>query len=173
MSNGFARFRRRYQFGTTVACLVFVIGCHSRGTSSGAGETTTTRPDTSGGMSGMNAMSGGMAMDSSMSRMIDSMRAEMTRMTSETPEQMKSMISMHRQMAANILAQMNSEMRSMNMSGDAAWTALVDSVRQDLVRMPDLSGAQLRTFVTAHRTRMERLMSMHRDMMGKMSAPKK
>jgi len=121
----------------------------------------------------MNAMSGGMAMDSSMSRMIDSMRAEMTRMTSETPEQMKSMMSMHRQMAANILAQMNSEMRSMNMSGDAAWTALVDSVRQDLVRMPDLSGVQLRTFVTADRSRMERLMSMHRDMMGKMSAPKK
>jgi hypothetical protein len=82
---------------------------------------------------------------------------------------MKANLAAHRQMAANMLAQMNGEMRAMNMSADAAWTALVDSVRQDLVRLPDASGAQLKTLVAAHHARMERLMTIHRDMMSKMS----
>jgi hypothetical protein len=127
-----------------------------------------------GGMSGMGAMKGvGGMMDSSMMRMVDSMRISMTRMDAMSPAQMEAMMGAHRQMAANMLAQMNSEMRSMNMSPDAAWTALVDSVRQDLVRLPDVPSSQLKTFMAAHRARMDRLMTMHRDMMSKAAgAPK-
>ncbi len=39
-------------------------------------------------------------------------------------------------MAANMLAQFNREMSQMNMPDDPAWRATVDSLRQDLARMP-------------------------------------
>jgi len=35
---------------------------------------------------------------------------------------------MHREMAANLVAQMNSEMRGMKMTADARWAALMDFV---------------------------------------------
>ncbi|HWG32546.1 MAG TPA: hypothetical protein VN650_00165, partial [Gemmatimonadaceae bacterium] len=153
--------------------LALAGACQSRNANPRGGETTSTgattaaRTDTSGGMAGMpgirantaGATMGSMMIDSSMMKMMDSMRTGMTRMDAMSPEQMKAMMASHRQMAGNMLAQMNSEMRSMNMSADPAWTALVDSVRQDLVRMPDVSGPQLKTFMTAHHARMDRLMA--------------
>ena len=74
----------------------------------------------------------------------------------------------HRQAVANALAEMNREMRSMNMAGDAAWTALVDSLRQDLRTMPDLGAGELSAMMPAHRERAGRLARMHREMMGRM-----
>jgi hypothetical protein len=123
-------------------------------------------------MAAMPGMSGSMT-DSGMTRMMDSVRAEMTRMDALTPNQITSTMPAHRQVAGNMLAQMNSEMRSMNMAADPAWTALVDSVRQDLVRMPNVPGVQLKALMTAHRARMDRLMAMHRDMMGNTAGQKR
>ena len=71
-------------------------------------------------------------------------------------------------MTANLLSTFNSEMRSMNMQADAGWNALVDSLRQDLTRMPDLAASPLGQLMPAHRERVRRLMKMHADMMKKM-----
>lgn len=101
------------------------------------------------------------------SAMMDSMQGHMRMMMrGVTADQMKAMLPAHRQMVANMLSQLNSEMRKMNMSGDAKWTALTDSVRQDLKRMPDMSGADLRSFMPQHGARVMRLMDMHHSMMG-------
>jgi hypothetical protein len=101
------------------------------------------------------------------SAMMDSMQGHMRMMMQGvTANQMKAMLPAHRQMVANMLAQLNGEMRKMNMSGDAKWAALTDSVRQDLKRMPDMSGAELRSFMPQHGARVMRLMDMHRSMMG-------
>ena len=117
------------------------------------------------GMEGMKGMAGG---DSSamggMSTMAD-MQTQMDAMMKASPEQMKAMMPMHRQAAANMLAQMNAQMRSMNMPANAAWTATVDSVRQDLVRLPEQSAPQLKDALPAHHARMMRLMQMHGAMM--------
>ena len=43
-----------------------------------------------------------------------------------------------------------------------------DSVRRDLVRMPDMSAAELRSAMAAHGARVMRLMQMHRSMIGDM-----
>ena len=97
--------------------------------------TDTTRKDTAA-MSGMAGMMGGQ-----MAAMMDSVGMRIRMMDSMTATQMKDMLPMYRQMVANMLAQMNQEMRSMNMPADRAWTATIDSLRQDLVRMPDMSAA--------------------------------
>lgn len=125
---------------------------------------TAARQETAGGMAGMQGMSG-MMMDTAM---MDSMQVHMRMMDTMSADQIKAMLPMHRQMAANMLSRMNADMRSMNMTADAAWNATADSLRQDLARMPDLSAQELKAMMPAHRARMTRLMQMHRDMMGRM-----
>lgn len=109
------------------------------------------------GMSGMNGMNGMMGM-------MTEMNTHMQGMMKASGEQMKGMMPAHRQMTANMLAEMNAEMKKMNMSGDAGWNALADSVRQDLTHLPEMSARELADVMPAHQARMMRLMQMHQAM---------
>lgn len=109
------------------------------------------------GMEGMSGMQGG--------GMMEEMQAHMRSMRDVGGDSLKAMLPMHRQMAANMIAQMNREMRNTNMAADAGWTATVDSLRQDLVRMPEMGAHELQSFMPAHHARLERLMQMHGSMM--------
>ena len=73
----------------------------------------------------------------------------------------------HRQTVATMLSQMKGEMRRMYMGADAGWTALVDSVRQDLVTMPEQSVASLRSMMPAHTARIRQLGALHAGMMSR------
>ena len=129
---------------------------------SNAGDTAG-RADTTAGTAGMPAMPGMMG-----TATMDSMETHLRMMDTTRAEQLVVMLPAHRQMVANMLSRMNQEMRSMNMAADRGWTATVDSLRQDLVRMPEMSSTELREMMPAHHARMTRLMQMHRDMMGSM-----
>ena len=122
--------------------------------------------DTTGGMAGMKGMESGMG--GMMTGMMDSMQTHMRMMDTMTAARMKAMLPAHRQMAAKMLSGMSADMRGMNMTADAVWTATADSLRQDLVNMPEMSPAQLKSVMPAHHARMTRLTAMHRDMMAKM-----
>jgi len=98
---------------------------------------------------------------------MDSMEAHMRMMDGMSGEQIKAMLATHRQMLANMVSQMNQEMRSMNMSADPQWTATADSLRQDLVHMPDMSAAELKRAMPAHHARVTRLLQLHRAMQKK------
>ena len=123
----------------------------------------TLKPDT-----GMQEMQGPHIEAMMGSAMMDSMQAHMRMMDGVTSQQLKAMLPAHRQMAAKMLPQLDADMRRMNMQPDAAWKALTDSLRQDLIRMPEMNGSELRTAMDAHQARMMRLMKMHQTMMGKM-----
>ena len=126
--------------------------------------------DSAAGMSGMDGMAGMGGMVGMMgTAMMDSMHAHLGGMEKMSGSRMKEMLPMHRQMAANMLSRMNTEMRSMNMPADTGWNATVDSLRQDLIRMPEMGTRELETMMPAHHARMTRLMQMHRDMMGRMT----
>lgn len=116
-----------------------------------------------GDMAGMGGMAG-MQGDSTLQRM----QAHMATMMGMSADSMHAMMPAHRQMAANMIAQMSREMQEMNMAGDEAWTATVDSLRQDLILMPELSPQEMEAFMRAHQVRMNRIMEMHRSMMGNM-----
>lgn len=117
------------------------------------------------GMQGMNGGVGGMMGDGMMAQMQTHMRT----MQGAGADNMKAMLPTHRQMVANMLARMNGEMRQMHMATDAGWAATVDSLRQDLVRLPELSAAELRTTMPAHLKRVARLGEMHQQMMRDMT----
>lgn len=111
-------------------------------------------------MAEMHGMGGGSTMEK--------MQAHMRMMDGAGADSMKAMLPMHRQMVANMISQFDRDMRSMNMKSDAAWQATIDSVRQDNLRLPEMSAADLRSFMPAHGARVMRLMDMHRAMMGNM-----
>lgn len=119
------------------------------------------------GMAGMEGMRGGMAGMGSTQMMAD-MDVHMGTMRNMTADSMKAVVPMHRQMVANLIAQLEREMRDMNMTGDAAWNATLDSLRQDLRVMPELSAQALRDFMPAHSSRVRRVIEMHRSMMANM-----
>lgn len=102
------------------------------------------------------------------SRMMDSMQTHMRMMVGMSPDRMKAMVPVHRQMVANMLSSFDDSMRRMNMPSDPAWIALRDSIRQDLTHMPELSASQLRTLMPQHHGRLTRLMKMHENMTDKM-----
>jgi hypothetical protein len=64
-----------------------------------------------------------------------------------------------------MMDRMGADMRGMNMSGDAQWNALVDSVKADLADLPGLQGRELSARMKAHGERVERLIAMHEGMM--------
>jgi hypothetical protein len=70
-------------------------------------------------------------------------------------------------MMSQMLDGMGSDMRGMNMSAGQEWTALSDSVKQDLADLPGLQGQELSTRMRAHAGRVQRLIAAHEQMMSK------
>lgn len=122
---------------------------------------------TSGRTDSMAVMPGMALMTSD--RMMADIEAHMRAMRGAAPDSLRRALPAHRQMVANLMSQMNREMGDMNMTADAAWTALVDSVRADLTRMPELGAEELARMMNDHSGRVERLMRAHGDMMRSMS----
>jgi len=110
------------------------------------------------GMPGMSGMQSG--------AMMEQMQSHMQMMQGMGADSMKTMVPQHRQMVANMISQMNREMRGMNMANNEQWNATVDSVRQDLTQMPEMREQELQTFMPEHGVRVMRLMDMHRSMMS-------
>jgi hypothetical protein len=142
----------------TAAIAVLLPACRSRedaGASDSAADTAA--------MTGMAGMSGGQMM----SHMMDSMEVHMRMMDTASAPTMQAMMPMHHQMADSMISRMDEDMRRMNMATDSAWTATLDSLRQDMGRMSAMTASEMMAMMPAHRARMMRLMQMHRTMTGK------
>ena len=132
------------------------LGCTGRGTP-GQDTTMMGRMDT-GAMGGM-AMQG--------MQMMPGMRAHVDSMMGMSPERMRAMMATHQDLMSRMMDAMGSDMRGMNMPATPEWTALADSVRNDLADLPNLVGQALSDRMTAHADRVRRLLAMHEKMMGK------
>jgi hypothetical protein len=148
-------------------CLIFTLALAACGGADTAQEKAAAPPAAAPAPEGMRPGMEGMS-DTEGGGMMAEMQAHMRSMQGVGGDSLRAMLPMHRQMAANMIAQMNREMRDMNMAGDGGWTATVDSLRQDLIRMPEMGAPELESFMAAHRARLERLMQMHGAMMGGM-----
>jgi hypothetical protein len=122
-----------------------------------ASRPTTSAMDT-GGMQGISGSGVGR------SAMMAGMRAHMDSIAGMSPAQMSGMLPRHERMMSQMMDQMGSEMRQMNMSPSAEWTALTDSVKADLADLPGLSGQRLSARMKAHAERVRRLVTMHQGM---------
>jgi hypothetical protein len=160
---------RRSHWAVLVGVLT-LAGC------GGGGDRAERSPDTGGMMGKMDsgAMghmdSGGMAMGSMEMQgmqMMPQMRAHMDSMARMSPQQMQAMMAMHQEMMSRMMDGMGADMRNMKMSGTPEWTALADSVKQDLAELPNLKGQELAARMRGHADRVTRLLAMHEKMMAK------
>lgn len=148
---------------TAVLGVVLSVACSG---SAGDADTQAAPADTQhAAMADMPGMGGA---SSTVDRLMAVMDTALRRTEGATGDSLVSLLPSHRQTLANLISEMNAEMRGMSMTADAAWTSVVDSLRQDLVTLPELDGDELRQVMPAHRKRVERLMEMHRAMMRNM-----
>jgi hypothetical protein len=93
------------------------------------------------------------------------MQAHVDSMANMSPEQMTRVMARHERMMSQMMDRMGGEMRQMRMTEDPAWSALADSVRQDLAEVPSLNGKALSNRMQGHAARVRRLIGMHKKMM--------
>jgi hypothetical protein len=141
-----------------IAIALLVVSCRSEQET--PADTSSMMMDST--MKGMAGMHG----DSAMRDMMTRMQGHMGMMDTASAATIQAMHPMHRHMLDSVLTGMNDEMRRRNMASTPEWTALADSLRQDLDRMAGMSASEIPAFMRAHRERMMRLMQMQRTMMG-------
>jgi hypothetical protein len=107
----------------------------------------------------------GMSMQST--QLMLQMRSHMDSMMRASPQQMQGMMAMHELMMSQMMDAMGADMRGMNRSPSPEWSALTDSVKQDLAELPELKGQKLSARMPGHADRVNRLMAMHEQMMRK------
>ena len=144
-----------------------VVGALAVAGCSGGGDRTERVADSAGMMGHMDT--GGMGMGGMQMQgmpMMPQMRAHMDSMMRMSPQQMQAMMAMHQSMMSQMMGGMGSDMRGMNMSATPDWTALTDSVKEDLAELPDQKGQALSARMRDHADRVKRLIAMHEKMMG-------
>jgi hypothetical protein len=152
-----------------------LVGVLAVGGCNGGGDRAERAPDSAGTMGHMDSGEmghmdsgrmemGGMQMQGM--QMMPQMRAHMDSMSRMSPEQMQGMMARHEGMMAKMMDGMGADMRGMNMSATPEWTALTDSVKEDLAELPNLKGQALSARMRDHADRVKRLIAMHGQMMG-------
>jgi len=143
--------------------IVAAVGCKGKGQIAGGAQ-----PAGQQGVEGMKMDSMPMRGDHlgmAGSDLMPMMRAQMDSMMRVSPQQMSGLMAAHDQMMSQMMDRMGSDMRSMNMTGDATWNSLMDSVKADLADLPSLQGKDLSTRMKQHADRVRRLISIHEGMM--------
>jgi hypothetical protein len=151
---------------TMIVALLASAACNKPKEAPAAGSTSG-MPMDSGGMRGMTPDSGQMRGMSGMGSagMMPMMQAQMDSMMRMKPAQMSGMMATHERMMSQMMDQMGGQMRQMKMSATPGWSALMDSVKQDLAELPSLKGPALSARMRAHAARVQRLISSHQQMM--------
>jgi hypothetical protein len=97
--------------------------------------------------------------------MMPLMKAHIDSMMGMSPAQMSGMMAAHDRLMSQMMDRMGADMRRMNMSADAKWSSLMDSVRADLADLPGLEGKELSARMKTHTDRVQRLIAIHEGMM--------
>jgi hypothetical protein len=93
------------------------------------------------------------------------MQAHVDSMMKMSPDQMSGLMARHERMMSQMMDQMGGEMRQMKIADSPEWSALTDSVKQDLAELPSLNGQALSARMRAHAGRVQRLIAAHEQMM--------
>jgi hypothetical protein len=87
--------------------------------------------------------------------LIAEMRSHLGVLEAAGGDEMVPMIPGHRQRVEALVTQLGTQA-----GANARWTALADSVRQDLARMPGMTAADLEGLMDPHASRVRRLLTM-------------
>jgi hypothetical protein len=97
---------------------------------------------------------------------IAEMRSHLNVLQAAGGDEMAAMVSEHRQRVENLVSQLGAQH-----AADARWSALADSIRQDLGRMQGMPALELEVLIDANVERVRRLIEMH-EQMGRGAQPR-
>lgn len=92
-------------------------------------------------------------------RSIDSVTADLDSMSSANGDAQRLMLPAHEELVSEFLRRNDAKMRAMHVKIDPDWLMIIDSVRADLARMPNMSSAQLHAFFPEHARRVMRIVA--------------
>jgi len=92
-------------------------------------------------------------------RSIDSVTADIDSMSSAGGDAQRRMLPAHEALLSEFLTRNDAKMRAMHEQIDPDWLTVIDSVRNDLARMPNMSSAQLHAFFPEHARRVMRIVA--------------
>ena len=90
---------------------------------------------------------------------IDSVTADLDSMSSANGDAQRHMLADHEALVSAFLTRNDAKMRAMHAKIDPAWLTIIDSVRNDLARMPNMSSEQLHAFFPEHARRVMRIVA--------------
>ena len=90
---------------------------------------------------------------------IDSVTADLDSMSDATGDAQRLMLPAHEKLVSDFLTRNDAKMRAMHVRIDPDWLTVIDSVRNDLARMPNMSSAQLHAFFPEHARRVMRIVA--------------
>lgn len=88
---------------------------------------------------------------------IDSVTTDLDSMSSAKGDDQRHMLPAHEELVSEFLTRNDAKMRAMHVKIDPDWLSVIDSVRNDLARMPNMSSAQLHAFFPEHARRVMRI----------------
>ena len=90
---------------------------------------------------------------------IDSVTSDLDSMSAANGDAQRHMLPAHEELVSDFLTRNDAKMRSMHVKIDPDWLKVIDSVRNDLARMPNMSSKQLHAFFPEHARRVMRIVA--------------
>ena len=90
---------------------------------------------------------------------IDSVTSDLDSMSAADGDAQRHMLSAHEELVSEFLTRNDAKMRAMHVKIDPDWLTVIDSVRNDLARMPNMSSTQLHAFFPEHARRVMRIVA--------------
>ncbi len=90
---------------------------------------------------------------------IDSVTSDLDSMSAANGDAQRHMLPAHEEMVSEFLTRNDAKMRAMHVKIDPDWVTVIDSVRNDLARMPNMSSTQLHAFFPEHARRVMRIVA--------------
>ena len=91
--------------------------------------------------------------------------ADIEQFASAPADRVKSLLPAHTSAVEELIADCEKMMREMKMTPPAKWNKATVEIRSDLTRMGGMGPSQLKAFMPRHRTHVEGILEMRRDMM--------
>jgi len=143
---------RAFVFAVCGMVIAASIGCE-RGQASPVNAAMTARPH-----SRFTSAADSMQMEA-IKHSIDSVTADLDSMSSASGDAQRHMLPAHEQLVSEFLTRNDAKMRAMHVKIDPDWLTVIDSVRNDLARMPNMSSKQLHAFFPEHARRVMRIVA--------------
>ncbi|HEY7894030.1 MAG TPA: hypothetical protein VIC24_03950 [Gemmatimonadaceae bacterium] len=90
---------------------------------------------------------------------IDSVTSDLDSMSAANGDAQRHMLPAHETLVSEFLSRNDAKMRAMHVKIDPDWLTVIDSVRNDLARMPNMSSTQLHAFFPEHARRVMRIVA--------------